>query len=409
MNFGIATKDVNDAKSEFVTIFSADHLWFFDLFSLIREIDINDNIRFTDVLIKQNRPIMVGIVKNFFSLHFIAREKYKDQIKPIYISGLTEMKIKDFVEKYCLYKQNQLSLKQYNKIPTHINFSLNIYGLGCFRCNFSNSDDGVSLNVRILDFMIPKIDELLSDTNPIDKRIKMFYSSLIENKTISVFNKPIDLSKIKRGGLIIHAGPTGSGKSTFIAGELGYFSDNINGLIITYEDPIEYRFTDYPKVLQIELETHLPNTSEEIYKHFLRNSPSVGSLGEIRTREEFLRVIDLASRGHLVFTTVHANNVKEVFSSFAFFEKDVKQLFATVLLGIICHRLEIDNNGRIYPILETFLNDIVFLPDASRSNAKPIFTLYVDGDIGRLENLLYVQKGYNYFYSFEQYASYIRR
>lgn len=411
MNFGINSKNVDDARSEFVTVFSVDHLWFYDLFALLREIEQNDNIKFTDILIKQNRPIMVGIVKNFFSLPFLLKNKYKHLIKPQYVVGYTEMEIKDFVEKYYMYKKQPMNIGIYGgvgntptRLPSHLNFSLNIYGLGCFRCNYSNTDDGVSLNVRILDFTIPEIDKLLPDTNPINKRIKLFYESLIDRKEMSILNTIIEMSKIKRGGLVIHAGPTGSGKSTFIAGELGYLADNISGLIITYEDPIEYRFTDFPKVLQVELDLHLPNTSDDIYKHFLRNSPSIGSLGEIRTREEFLRVVDLASRGHLIFTTVHANNVKEVFSSFAFFEKDTKQLFATVLLAIICHKLEIDKSGKIHPMLEVFLNDIT---DSRSSTAKPVLNLFVEGDIIKLENLLYVQRGYANFWPFEQYQTYI--
>lgn len=398
MNLGVLTKDLETAEQEFITIWGSEHTWFLDLFKLVNEIRRVYGIKITDVLIRAGKPIYFGILKNFFTLKQIIGSSNKIDLNQF--KRFTETKgklslldIKSFVEKYVTYKFAE------KREIKHLNFSLNIYGLGCYRINYSENDEGVSLNIRVLDFEIPSLGSILPK-NQYAQRYVDFFNKLIETKEITFERQSVEIGKVKRGGLILHAGPTGSGKTTFIAAELLHFVNNIAGLLITYEDPIEYRFTDYPKVLQIELETNLKE--EEVVKHFLRNSPSIGMFHEVKTREQFENVIDLASRGHLVFTTVHANDVGEVFSSFSTLDKNFRQLFSQVLLAIVCHKLDLGNKGEIVPLLEVFFNDAVYVGgDAAKSRA--IFTLFLDQDIIKLRNLLYAEKKYEFFWTFQDF------
>lgn len=398
MNLGVLTKDLETAEQEFITIWGNEHSWFLDLFKLVNEIKRIHGIKITDVLIKAGKPIYFGVLKNFFTLKQIIGVNSKIDLRQYKFfqetkGKLTLMDIKSFVERYIAYKFGE------KKNIKHLNFSLNIYGLGCYRINFSENDEGLALNIRVLDFEIPSLGNILS-RNPYSQRYINFFNKLIETKEITFERQNIEIGRIKRGGLILHAGPTGSGKTTFIAAELLHFVNNIAGLLITYEDPIEYRFTDYPKVLQIELETNLKE--EEVVKHFLRNSPSIGMFHEVKTREQFENVIDLASRGHLIFTTVHANDVGEVFSSFSTLDKNFRQLFAQVLLAIVCHKLDLGSKGEIVPLLEIFFNDAVYVGgDAAKSRA--IFTLFLDQDIIKLRNLLYAEKKYEFFWTFQDF------
>lgn len=408
MNFGVDKKSYDEAKNEFLMVFGPNHIWFIELFNLIREVELKEKVKFTDVLIKQGKPVFLGILKNFFNIKHVLGEGAFDNTTQKFTRGLTEIEIKDFVEGYFSFRENY-KLTEADR-PKQLNFSLNIYGLGCFRVNFSTNDDGVTLNIRILDFNIPELKTLLNPKNPFDARYINFFDQLIETKDLRLASsgKTVKFSKIKKGGLILHAGPTGSGKSTFIASELHSITNSINGLVITYEDPIEYRFTEYPKVLQVELGASGHLLQQDIVKHFLRNSPAVGAFHEIKTREEFEDIIDLASRGHLIFTTVHANNVKDVFSSFAILDEQFRQLFSTTLLAVVCHKLDVDSNNKIYPLLEVFLNDAVMISDPNRSQSRSVFNLFIEKSIIKLGNLLYNERAYPYFFSFDEYSKIVK-
>lgn len=401
MNFGVLSQSVRDAYNEFMYSYGRDHVWFFDLMKLVRSFAMEKDIHVTDVLIKQGHPVMVGIVKNFCYLtDVLDRSEFETLTKEeeidldydfLHGQGLSGQLIENFVKKSYELRRRVRGVDIFNQ--NYFNFSLNIYGIGCLRCAFSKSDEGYVLNIRVLNFFIPNLEFLLPENNLVNVELLNFFRNQVMFKDFKFKGKEIRLGMVKRGGLIIHAGPTGSGKTTFIASELKYFADNIAGLIITYEDPIEYRFLNNLNVIQVELGFHLQ--SEDIYKHFLRNSPAIGSLHEVRTRDEFINAIDLASRGHLIFTTLHANNVKEVFSSFAVFEKEIRQLFANVLKAIICHRLDVSPQGHIYPILEVFIAEGV-------EQYKTVQTLFVENELLKLEKLLYEQ-GYPKMYTFDRY------
>jgi len=107
-----------------------------------------------------------------------------------------------------------------------------------------------------------------------------------------------------RDGIVVITGPTGSGKTTTLYGALREMADGkIN--IMTVEDPIEY---DLPAVTQTQVQRKQGMTFGAALRALLRQDPDVILVGEIRDRETAEVAAQAAMTGHLVLTTVHAND-----------------------------------------------------------------------------------------------------
>jgi type II secretory ATPase GspE/PulE/Tfp pilus assembly ATPase PilB-like protein len=105
-------------------------------------------------------------------------------------------------------------------------------------------------------------------------------------------------------GLFLSCGPTGAGKSTTLyaaLGELDAFQQNI----ITVEDPVEYKMAN---VTQIEVNVKAGNTFPNALRSILRQDPDVVMIGEIRDAETAKIACQAANTGHMVFSTIHAND-----------------------------------------------------------------------------------------------------
>lgn len=117
-------------------------------------------------------------------------------------------------------------------------------------------------------------------------------------------------------GIILIAGGTGSGKSTFLASVIADKLQNPDAhlKILTYEAPIEYVYDDFDKptsiISQTEIYHHLPSFTAGA-RNSLRRKPSIILVGEMRDAETIGEGITAASTGHLVFGTVHSNGVAE--------------------------------------------------------------------------------------------------
>jgi len=105
-------------------------------------------------------------------------------------------------------------------------------------------------------------------------------------------------------GIIIVSGPTGSGKSTTLHAALKEI-ENIELNIVTVEDPVEYRLE---QVTQIEVKEKIGLTFASALRSVMRQDPDVVLLGEIRDEETADIAIKFSLTGHLVFTTLHAND-----------------------------------------------------------------------------------------------------
>jgi general secretion pathway protein E len=135
-------------------------------------------------------------------------------------------------------------------------------------------------------------------------------------------------------GMVLVTGPTGSGKTTTLYGmltEINHGQDKI----ITIEDPVEYQLAG---VLQIPVNEKKGLTFARGLRSILRHDPDKIMVGEIRDAETAQIAIQSALTGHLVFTTVHANNVFDVIGRFMHMGVDPYS-FVSALNGILAQRL----------------------------------------------------------------------
>jgi type II secretory ATPase GspE/PulE/Tfp pilus assembly ATPase PilB-like protein len=113
-------------------------------------------------------------------------------------------------------------------------------------------------------------------------------------------------------GMVLVTGPTGSGKTTTLYAALSEIK-SIEDKIITIEDPVEYQLKG---ITQIPINEKKGLTFARGLRSILRHDPDKIMVGEIRDNETAQIAINSALTGHLVFTTVHANNVLDVLGRF---------------------------------------------------------------------------------------------
>ncbi|MCL4843897.1 MAG: GspE/PulE family protein [Bryobacteraceae bacterium] len=113
-------------------------------------------------------------------------------------------------------------------------------------------------------------------------------------------------------GMVLVTGPTGSGKTTTLYAALSEIQ-NDEDKIITIEDPVEYQLKG---ITQIPVNDKKGLTFARGLRSILRHDPDKVMVGEIRDQETAQIAINAALTGHLVFTTVHANNVLDVLGRF---------------------------------------------------------------------------------------------
>ncbi len=135
-------------------------------------------------------------------------------------------------------------------------------------------------------------------------------------------------------GMFLVTGPTGSGKTTTLYALLGEVNTG-EDKIITIEDPVEYRL---PDILQIPVNEKKGLTFAVGLRSILRHDPDKIMVGEIRDAETAQIAVQSALTGHLVFSTVHANNAFDVIGRFRHMGIE-PQSFVTAINGILAQRL----------------------------------------------------------------------
>jgi type IV pilus assembly protein PilB len=135
-------------------------------------------------------------------------------------------------------------------------------------------------------------------------------------------------------GMVLVTGPTGSGKTTTLYAALSEIK-SIEDKIITIEDPVEYQITG---ITQIPINEKKGLTFARGLRSILRHDPDKIMVGEIRDSETAQIAINSALTGHLVFTTVHANNVLDVLGRFLNMGVEAYQ-FVSALNCVLAQRL----------------------------------------------------------------------
>jgi general secretion pathway protein E len=195
------------------------------------------------------------------------------------------------------------------------------------------------------------------DGRPIDFRVSIIPSVYGEDAVLRILDKqaitdqmkglrldalgfdPWTIGQLRRlssrpYGMLLVTGPTGSGKTTTLYAAISETNSGTDK-IVTIEDPVEYQL---PGVLQIPVNEKKGLTFARGLRSILRHDPDKIMVGEIRDPETAQIAIQSALTGHLVFTTVHANNVFDVLSRFVHMGVDAHG-FVAALNGILAQRL----------------------------------------------------------------------
>jgi twitching motility protein PilT len=154
-------------------------------------------------------------------------------------------------------------------------------------------------------------------------------------------------------GLVLVTGPTGSGKTTTLAGMIDKINSEREVHIVTVEDPIEVLHEDkLAMVNQREVRVDTDNFSVAL-RAAMRQDPDVILIGEMRDQETVQAALSAAETGHFVMSTLHTQDAQETIGRIIDFfppheQKQVRLSLAGSLQGIICQRLvpRADSLGR---------------------------------------------------------------
>lgn len=216
------------------------------------------------------------------------------------------------------------------------NFAISKPEVGRFRVNVFRQRGEVGMVVRHIKTEIPSI----------------------ENLGLPAVLKDLTLRK---RGLILVVGATGSGKTTTLASMIDYRNATSNGHILTLEDPIEF-IHPHKKSVVDQREVGIDTLSfENGLKNAMRQAPDVILIGEVRDMDGMKNAMAYAETGHLCLATLHANNANQALERIiSFFPEDGR---AGLLLGlsmnlvaIISQRLVPGTQSKRVAAIEVMIN-----------------------------------------------------
>lgn len=217
-----------------------------------------------------------------------------------------------------------------------MNFGFLVENIGKFRINVFHQRGHVALVARFVRSQIPSIESL--GLPPILKELVM-----------------------EKRGLILVVGQAGSGKSTTLASMIDYRNTNRTGHILLVEDPIEYLHAYKKSIVnqrEVGPDTHSYTTA---LLNAVREAPDVLMIGEIRDRETMQQAMIYAETGHLMMSTLHANNsyhtLNRIINLFPHEARNhLLHDLSICLKAVISQRLVRGVNGKRVPAMEILVN-----------------------------------------------------
>jgi twitching motility protein PilU len=181
--------------------------------------------------------------------------------------------------------------------------------------------------------------------------------------TLESLNMPDLLATlaVAKRGLVLLVGATGTGKSTTLAAMLEQRNQQMSGHILTIEDPIEYLFSNKKSVVNQREVGRDTQSLQVALRNALRQAPDCIQIGEIRDRETMTSALSYALSGHLVLSTMHANNSYHALSRIlSFYTPESRpSLLADLAAGlrsIVSQRLLRATAGGRIPAVEVMFN-----------------------------------------------------
>ncbi|SCS23055.1 competence type IV pilus ATPase ComGA [Staphylococcus caeli] len=232
-----------------------------------------------------NNLLNKALENNATDIHFIPTEE----------SILIKFRIQDTLTPF-----ETLQRHTYSKLLTYMKYQA---GLDVSKHNSAQSGRYI--------FKLKQIYFLRISTLPLSLGIESCVIRIIPQyfQTRKVTNNTKDLFKLmhKKQGLILFSGPTGSGKSTLMYQMVIYAKECLDLNIITVEDPVEQLVSG---ITQVTINEKAGITYANSFKAILRCDPDIILIGEIRDAVIAKYVVQASLSGHLVLTTIHANNCK---------------------------------------------------------------------------------------------------
>ena len=217
-----------------------------------------------------------------------------------------------------------------------LNTGYGLKGVGSFRVNLFQQRGSPACVVRFIPGDIPTLASL---------RLPPILPELVMEKR----------------GLILVVGSTGSGKSTTLASLIDHRNEHRTGHILTFEDPIEFTFRNKRSIVnQRQIGTDTDSLGVGL-KNAMRQAPDCILIGEIRDMETMSQAIAYAQSGHLVLSTLHANNANNALNRIvSFYPPESRRVMladlSATLKAVISQRLVRSVDGSRLPAVELLLN-----------------------------------------------------
>ena len=314
----------------------------------------------SDVFLSVGAPINIKI--NGVAMPVNQTQLTADAVKQLLYEVLNEYQIREF------------------EAEMELNTAFALEGTGSFRISAFRQKGTPAVVVRFIPGSIPPIDSL--GVPEVLKEVIM-----------------------RKRGLILMVGATGSGKSTSLSSMLDYRNERMPGHILTLEDPVEFIFQNKKSIVN-QREVGSDTRSFEIaLKNALRQAPDCILIGEIRDKQTMGMALAYAQSGHLALATLHANNSYHAMNRIINFyplENRPSLLLdlAAALQAVISQRLVRTRAGGRVAAVEVLLNtrhvaeliekgEIGEIKDALEKSMSPgsqtfeqaLFKLFMDGTI----------------------------
>jgi twitching motility protein PilU len=334
----------------------------------------------SDVYLSANSPILIKINGNVIQLsdqpltHSQPRQLLAELLSPSQLEDLEE--------------------------TGDLNIGIGLTGLGSFRLSAFKQRGTIAAVFRCIPFEIPSLDTL---------NLPDILTSLVMEKR----------------GLVLMVGATGTGKSTTLASMLEQRNQQLAGHILTIEDPIEFLFSNKKSVVNQREVGRDTQSLQTGLKNAMRQAPDCVMIGEIRDRETMTAAVSYALSGHLVLSTLHANNSYHAMGRIlSFYTPEARPVLladlAAGLRAVISQRLVRSSAGGRIPAVEVMLNTQLVselieqgdfngvrtameksLSEGSQTFEKDLARLITQGKITRDEGLAFADSPTNLMWRLE--------